>query len=99
MAALMAGACFAGTSGDAKLADAAMNQDAQAVQSLLKLHADVNAPQADGTTALHWAARWNDVEMTDLLLAAGANVKARNRFGFGVHQRQRGDYREAAQGG
>jgi uncharacterized protein len=81
MAALMAGACFAATSGDAKLADAAMNQNDEAVRSLLKLHADVNAAQADGTTALHWAARWNDVEMTDLLIAAGANVKARNRFG------------------
>ena len=29
-----------------------MNQDAQSVRSLLKLHADVNAPQPDGTTAL-----------------------------------------------
>lgn len=81
MAALMAATCFAGTNGESKLADAAMNQDDQAVRSLLKLHADVNAPQADGTTALHWAARWNDVEMTDALIAAGANVKARNRFG------------------
>jgi ankyrin repeat protein len=48
---------------------------------LLKLHADVNAPQPDGTTALAWAARWDDIEMADLLVAAGANVKAANRFG------------------
>ena len=81
MAALIAATSFAGTSGDSKLADAAMNQDEQSVRSLLKLHADANAAQADGTTALHWAARWNDVEMADLLIAAGANAKARNRFG------------------
>ena len=35
----------------------------------------------DGTTALHWAARWDDLEMADLLIRAGANVKAANRFG------------------
>jgi uncharacterized protein len=81
LAALMAAASFAGTSGESRLADAAMNQDEQSVRSLLKLHADVNAPQADGTTALHWAARWDEVAMADLLIGAGANVKARNRFG------------------
>ena len=37
---------------------------------------DVNAPQPDGTTALHWAAHWNDVEAVKLLLRAGANAKA-----------------------
>ncbi len=58
-----------------------MNHDKQSVRSLLKLHADVNVPQADGTTAMHWAARWDDFEMADLLIAAGANVKAPNRFG------------------
>jgi len=58
-----------------------MNRDSSSVRSLLKLHADVNAPQPDGTTALAWAARWDDSEMADLLVAAGANVKAANRFG------------------
>lgn len=81
IAALLAATSFGATNGDTRLADAAMNQDTQTVRSLLKLHADANAPQADGTTALDWASRWNDVEMADLLLEAGANVKARNRFG------------------
>jgi ankyrin repeat protein len=81
IAALLAATSFAATNSDTRLADAAMNQDTQSVRSLLKLHADVNAPQADGTTALDWAARWNDTEMADLLIAAGANVKAANRFG------------------
>ncbi|HUA20534.1 MAG TPA: ankyrin repeat domain-containing protein [Bryobacteraceae bacterium] len=81
MAALIAVAGFAATVPDSKLADAAMDRDIAKVRSLLKLHADVNAPQADGTTALHWAARWNNPEMADLLIRAGANVKAQNRFG------------------
>jgi uncharacterized protein len=81
IAAVLAATSFAGTNNDTRLADAAMNQDAQSVRSLVKLHADVNAPQADGTTALHWAARWDDTAIADLLLAAGANVKVANRFG------------------
>jgi ankyrin repeat protein len=64
-----------------QLADAAQNKDKAAVRSLLKQKADVNAPQADGTTALMWAARTDDLEMADLLLAAGANVKASNSVG------------------
>ena len=43
--------------------------------------ANINDPQADGTTALHWAAHWNDLESFTLLLGAGANAKAVNRYG------------------
>ncbi len=52
-----------------------------ATLALLKQHADVNAPEADGTTALHWAARQDDLDMADRLIKAGANVKAANRYG------------------
>ena len=38
----------------------------------------VNEPQVDGATALHWAVRWDDLETTELLLTAGANVSATN---------------------
>ena len=48
---------------------------------MVKQHADVNAAQPDGTTALHWAAHWNDAAAVDLLLRAGANAKAVNRYG------------------
>jgi ankyrin len=51
------------------------------VRSLLQRKADVNAPQVDGTTALHWAARADDLETADLLLRAGARVSAANREG------------------
>jgi len=66
---------------DSRLADAAMAPDPEAVRSLLKQKVDVNAPQPDGTTALHWAVRKDDLETADLLIRAGANVKAANRFG------------------
>lgn len=65
----------------ARLADAVMKQDKVLVRSLLKQSADVNTPQTDGTTALHWAARWNDLETAALLIQAGANAKAANRGG------------------
>jgi len=43
--------------------------------------ADVNAPQADGATALHWAVYRDDLATVDLLLKAGANPKAANQYG------------------
>src|SRR5262247_2026801 len=63
------------------IADAAMNRNKDAVRSLLQKKADVNAPQVDGTTALHWAVRADDLETADLLIRAGANVNATNREG------------------
>jgi uncharacterized protein len=62
------------------VADAAMRRDASAVRQLLQ-RADVNTPQSDGTTALHWAARWEDIELVRSLIRAGANPRAANRDG------------------
>ena len=45
---------------DTRLPDAAMQGDKDAVRSLLDQRVDVNAPQGDGTTALHWAAYKDD---------------------------------------
>src|SRR5437879_12503386 len=64
-----------------ELADAAMKGNREAVRSLLQRSADVNAPQVDGTTALHWAARLDDLEVADMLIRAGANASAANREG------------------
>jgi ankyrin repeat protein len=52
-----------------------------AVQSLLKQRVDVNAPEADGTTALHWASRADDLDMVRTLVRAGGNAKLANRYG------------------
>ena len=65
----------------APLADAVEKMDGPKIRALLKERVDVNAPQVDGTTALHWAAYKNDVATAELLLGAGANVKAATRYG------------------
>ena len=51
------------------------------MQALIAQQADVNAAEADGMTALHWAVRANDVATVQMLLRAGANVNAANRYG------------------
>jgi uncharacterized protein len=73
---------YAGTvdSGSA-VADAVRDGDRAAAMALIARHADVNAPQADGTTALDWAVRQDDSEMADRLIKAGADAKAANRYG------------------
>jgi ankyrin repeat protein len=68
-------------SANGTVADAAKAGDAAAVKALLKQGADVNAAQGDGMTALHWAATNGDVAMTQMLLSAGANVRATTRLG------------------
>jgi uncharacterized protein len=65
----------------APVADAAEKTDRARVRALLAQRADVNAPQADGMTALHWAIYHADREMAGQLLGAGASVKAANRYG------------------
>ena len=63
------------------VADAAQRGDTAAVQTLIAQRTDVNAAQADGATALHWAVYRSDRALVDLLIRAGANVKAANRAG------------------
>ena len=74
---LLSGATFL----DSPVADAAMDGDIEAVRALLTEGADVNAPQGDGMTALHWAAEAGDVEMVGMLLYAGANLQGVTRLG------------------
>lgn len=65
-----------------RLADAAQQRDVDAVRQLLRQRATpVDAPQADGATALHWAAHWGDESLVRMLLQAGANANARNDHG------------------
>jgi ankyrin repeat protein len=66
---------------ESSVANAAMNGDRAAVQLLLQKKVDVNAPQADGVTAIEWAAYRDDLELADLLISAGANPKTPNREG------------------
>ncbi len=80
--AAQAPAALAAEAPDQRLIEAARRQDHAAARGLLKSRAeDVNARQPDGATALLWAAQWDDLEMADLLLAAGAEVGAANDYG------------------
>jgi ankyrin repeat protein len=72
---------LAAASSDLRLAGAAERGDRQAVRALLAQHADVNARQGDGATALAWAAHRNDLEMASELLAAGADPRLANDYG------------------
>ena len=67
--------------GPLPLVDAAKNADKDALRALLQRKADVNAAEADGTTALHWASYRDDVESADLLIRAGARVNAATDLG------------------
>ena len=66
---------------ESPVADAAMEGNGEVVRSLVSGGADVNVPQGDGMTALHWAARHADGDLTDFLLDAGADVSAATRIG------------------
>jgi uncharacterized protein len=63
-----------------RLIDAVKRQDVAAVRSQLAAHADLRATDADGSTALHWAAQRNDPQLVDMLLTAGADAKAATRY-------------------
>ena len=64
------------------LIEAVRAGDGAAIRALLQQRVDVNVPEPDGTTALHWAAHRGDLSAVDLLLGAGANVTAANLFGI-----------------
>ena len=75
------GVGLAAAGADLRLADAAKTRDWEAVGTLLRENVDVDSAQADGATALHWAAYWSDRDTLDLLIEAGSNVNAQNDYG------------------
>jgi uncharacterized protein len=60
------------------LIEATRSGDTGAVRALLAAGADVNAPAADGATALHWAVDADDESLVTALLAAGARADVAN---------------------
>src|SRR5499427_5792828 len=74
-------AASAWAANDAGLADAIKRRDRKAFAALMAQHADINAAQPDGATALSWAAYLDDRESAETLLAAGANVKTADEYG------------------
>ncbi|HLF12210.1 MAG TPA: ankyrin repeat domain-containing protein [Gammaproteobacteria bacterium] len=69
-------------SAHASVATAARNADVEQVRELIAARADVNEPEADGTSALLWAAYQSSPELVALLLEAGADPNAPNQFGI-----------------
>jgi ankyrin repeat protein len=78
---VLAAASFAAAANEPALIKAVKAGDAAAVRTLLAGRADVNATEADGSTALHWAAQRDDVAMVARLIAAGADVARASRYG------------------
>jgi ankyrin repeat protein len=78
---LAAGVSTASAQADLRLVTALRHQHSAAARALIKQRADVNVADVDGSTALQWAAHWNDVETVKALLAAGAKPNAANRYG------------------
>ncbi len=64
-----------------EVADAAMERNDAVVQHLIQEGFDVNGEQADGATALHWAAYYGNADLVASLLDAGADPAAANRNG------------------
>src|SRR5262245_36336047 len=65
-----------------EVADAVMKGDQARLKTLIQRKADVNAPQVDGATALHWAVYRDDLDAVELLLGAGSKVDVANREGI-----------------
>jgi ankyrin repeat protein len=80
LAALALSSSYIASTLDTRLSEAAMDGDRGAVLSLLTQNVDVNIPQGDGSTALHWVAYHGDLELTRALLKAGAHVNAMTRI-------------------
>jgi uncharacterized protein len=81
---ILSGICVAvlmSAAGDTRLSEAAMQGNRQAVKALLAQKVDIDSSQGDGTTALHWAAFRDDLEMAKMLIQAGANVRVTTRDG------------------
>ena len=78
---LLSGMSLLAAGSEAPLADAAQAMDRARIRALLEQRIGLNAAQADGMTALHWAVYRDDLETAKLLVGAGAVVKAANRYG------------------
>lgn len=66
------------------LIECAITRQVHIAEELLKRKVNVNKPDVSGRTPLHWAVDNNDMEMTRLLLANGANPNAYTRNGLSV---------------
>lgn len=78
---LLAGPLAAQDGNEQRVLELASAGDTQAALDLIGRNTDVTQSQSDGTTALHWAIYYNDLELVERLIDLGADVKARNTYG------------------
>lgn len=78
---VLAGVCTAASVNRDAFLRAVQSGDGNAAAAMIQQGADVNAHEANGTTALHWAVYRQDVALVKRLLAAGAKVAVVNDFG------------------
>jgi uncharacterized protein len=78
---LLAATTSVAAGGELPLLSAVKAGNVENVRALLTQKADANAPEVDGTTALHYAAHFDNLAAADLLIKAGADVRAANRYG------------------
>ena len=67
--------------GEAQLIEAVRRRDERALVASLRAHANVDATQADGATALAWAAYLGERRLAEVLLDAGARVNVADEYG------------------
>ncbi|HXE65114.1 MAG TPA: ankyrin repeat domain-containing protein [Bryobacteraceae bacterium] len=73
---------FSAQAAEPAIAAAARDENRAAALALISQHSgDVNARLTDGTTALHWAVRSDDLEMVSALLQAKADANAADPHG------------------
>jgi uncharacterized protein len=77
---LSAGLSSSAATVDTRVIDAVKAGNTVAVKTLMRERGAVNAAEPDGTTALHWAARLDRVDLVQALLRAGAQVNAKTRY-------------------
>jgi len=74
-------AAFAAPTVDVRVVEAAKSGDRATALALIAAHADVNAPEVDGTTPLHWAVHRDDADLVQRLIKAGARADVKNNYG------------------
>ncbi len=78
---LLCSVAWAASVGNDDLIRAVKAGDATAVAAMIQQGVDVNAPEANGTTPLHWAVYQQNAALVKRLLAAHAKVSVVNQFG------------------
>ena len=81
LVAVVFAATLSGANSVAPLADAVELGRIEQARGLLKDGLDPNGAQADGMTALHWAAHRDNLGTVELLIKSGADPDPQNRYG------------------